>query len=336
MPQARAARLRTSLVIAVVVLLPACAGLPGTAAPAPAPAMATATPTATATPASAAATATPASAAVPGTAAGATADADRAPDADGVPDVGVGDPSTPGTALPPGVVRPDWLGTRPLPLGPDGQAVAQPTPDELVVRRVPTTDLLPPPPPGAPYRATIQPLDDEVLARSTWTPECPVGREDLRHLVVSFWGFDDRAHTGEIIVHADWAEEVVEIFRQLHDARYPIEEMRIVAAAELDASPTGDGNNTTGFVCRPIRGSTRWSQHAHGLAIDVNPFANPYRRGERILPELAGAYLDRAHVRPGMLAEGSVAVQAFDAIGWGWGGRWTTLVDWMHFSADGR
>ncbi|WP_370325143.1 M15 family metallopeptidase, partial [Euzebya sp.] len=238
--------------------------------------------------------------------------------------------------LPHGVARPPWLGTRPLPLGPDGEALPQPTPPELVVRRIPTIDLLPPPPPGAPFASTIEPLSDEVVARSTWTPECPVGRDDLRYVTVSFWGFDERPHTGEMIVHASWAEEVVDIFGQLFDARYPIEEMRIVSAEELDGTPTGDGNDTTAFVCRPTRGSTNWSQHAYGLAVDVNPFINPYRRGDRILPELAGAYLDRAHERPGMLDETSVAVRAFDAIGWGWGGRWSSLIDYMHFSANGR
>ncbi|HUG85688.1 MAG TPA: M15 family metallopeptidase [Euzebya sp.] len=249
--------------------------------------------------------------------------------------VAAGSPAS-ASPLPAGVSRPDWLGTRPLPLGPDGEALSQPTPDELVVRRVPTIDLLPLPPVAAPYAATIQPLSDAVVARSTWTPECPVAREELRYLTVSFWGFDDRPHTGEIIVNASWAQEVADIFGQLFDVRYPIEEMRIVTAAELDGVPTGDGNDTTGFVCRPARGSASWSQHAFGLAIDINPFINPYQRGERILPELAGAYLDRDHDRPGMLVEGSTAVQAFDAIGWGWGGRWNSLIDWMHFSANGR
>ena len=237
--------------------------------------------------------------------------------------------------LPPGVARPDWLGTRPLEVGPDGIALSAPTPEELVVRRIPTIDLLPPPADGA-YHATIEVLTPEVVARSTWTAECPVTTDELRYLTMSFWGFDDRPHTGEMIVNATWAVEVTEIFRQLFEVRYPIEEMRIVAAAELEGTPTGDGNDTTGFVCRPVRGASSWSQHAYGLAIDINPFINPYQRDERILPELAGAYLDRSHVRPGMLFEGDTAVSAFDAIGWGWGGRWSSLVDWMHFSANGR
>ena len=235
----------------------------------------------------------------------------------------------------PALVRPAWLGTRPLPLGPDGYALPQPTPPELVERRLPTIDLLPPPADGA-WSGSIEPLTAEIAARATWTPECPVGLDDLRYLRMAFWGFDDRAHTGEMVVHASVADDVVEVFRQLFEARFPIEEMRLVTADELDGPPTGDGNDTAAFVCRPVRGGSRWSEHASGLAVDINPFHNPYRRGDRVLPELASAYLDRSWVRPGMVVEGDVVVRAFDAIGWGWGGRWSSVQDAMHFSRDDR
>ena len=105
---------------------------------------------------------------------------------------------------------------------------------------------------------------------------------------------------------------------------------------EIDAPPTGDGNTTTSFVCRPAVGSGSWSRHAFGLAIDVNPFHNPYLKGDLVLPELASAYVDRANVRPGMIVEGDVATQAFGDMGWGWGGRWNSLFDWMHFSDNNR
>jgi hypothetical protein len=83
-------------------------------------------------------------------------------------------------------------------------------------------------------------------------------------------------------------------------------------------------------------GSGNWSQHAFGLAIDVNPFHNPYLKGDLVLPELASTYLDRANVRPGMVERGDVVYDAFAAIGWGWGGEWNSLYDWMHFSQNGH
>ncbi len=100
-------------------------------------------------------------------------------------------------------------------------------------------------------------------------------------------------------------------------------------------TPTGDGNNTGAFVCRPSRGTTSWSEHAYGRAVDINPFHNPYVKGEVVLPELASAYTDRDAARPGMIGAGDAATRAFQAIGWGWGGNWRSSRDYMHFSADG-
>ena len=104
----------------------------------------------------------------------------------------------------------------------------------------------------------------------------------------------------------------------------------------VSTPPTGDGNNTGAFVCRPTVGSTTYSQHAYGLAIDIDPFQNPYTNGELVLPELASSYLDRDHVRPGMITPDGVVVRAFASIGWTWGGTWRSLKDYQHFSRNGR
>lgn len=241
-------------------------------------------------------------------------------------------PRTPDGVPPP---EPEWVvGAQELPLRPDGLGAVLPTPEVLTVRDLPTRDVLPPPVSGD-YEPAIAPVPGDVLARSTWQPACPVAAAELRYLTMSFVGFDGQPHTGEMIVHADVARDVVSVFGQLFAARFPIEEMRVVAAPELDAPPTGDGNNTTAFVCRPAVGQSRWSAHAYGLAIDLDPFLNPYRRDDLVLPELASAYLDRSWRRPGMLREGGPAVSAFDEIGWSWGGRWTSPLDIMHFSATG-
>lgn len=231
--------------------------------------------------------------------------------------------------------RPDWLGARPLPLGPDGHGQVLETPPELVDRRLETIDWLPPPIDDR-YAWSKGPVPAEVLARSSWEQGCPVRMDELAYLTLTHYGFDGRFHTGEMIVNAAVADDVIEVFRRLHDARFPIEQMRVIAAEEIDAPPTGDGNDTTAFVCRPAVDSSAWSQHAYGLAIDINPFHNPYMRGELVLPELASAYLDRDELRPGMIVEGDVVTVAFDEIGWGWGGRWSSLDDWMHFSRNGR
>jgi hypothetical protein len=230
---------------------------------------------------------------------------------------------------------PDWLGTRELPVGPAGWPAAQQTPPELRDRRIVTVDYLPPPADGA-FHATVGPVPPSVGRRSTWSARCPVALADLRYVTVSFRGFDARAHTGELIVHREVAADVVTVFRTLFAAGFPIEEMRVTTPADLTAAPTGDGNDTSAFVCRPTRGQTTWSAHAYGKAIDVDPFPNPYRSGARVLPELATAYLDRSRRLPGMILAGGPVVAAFRSVGWTWGGEWTSPTDYMHFSATGN
>ena len=227
------------------------------------------------------------------------------------------------------------VGAHPLPRRPDGYGAVLPTPPQLIDRRLPSRDNLAPPTDGH-YHSTISLVPVAILARSTWQPVCPVAAADLRYLTMSFWGFDNRAHTGEMIVNATVATAVTKVFGELYARHVPIEEMQVTTLAELTASPTGDGNNTSAFVCRPIRSHTTWSAHAYGLAVDLNPFCNPYINGNLVLPELASAYRNRAHHRPGMVVPGDPTVHAFAAIGWSWGGSWNVPKDWMHFTATGH
>lgn len=245
-------------------------------------------------------------------------------------------PATPPTGSPPlGTVPPPWLGTRVLPRDEHGFGVIRPTPRVLQQRRFTLPGTLPPLP-GRGFASRVTPVPRQVLARSTWRPGCPVAAHDLRWVRLVFWGFDERRHTGELLVHRAAARDLVSVFARLYRARFPIEEMRITRRAEQTAPPTGDGNNTGAFNCRPARGQTSYSEHAYGLAVDVNPFQNPYLNDGIVLPELASAYLRRGWHRPGMIRPDGVVVRAFAAIGWEWGGAWRTLKDYQHFSATGR
>ena len=230
------------------------------------------------------------------------------------------------------------LGSHVLPRRPDGYGEIRPTPPALRVRRYPTVDLLPPPSDGV-FLSRIGPITPEVRARmgSTWTRACPVALADLRYLTVSFRGYDGAAHTGELVVAAPEATGVVSVFRALFRADFPIEEMRLPTTVDLEAEPTGDGNDTAAFVCRPTTGSTSTlSAHAYGLALDLDPFVNPYLKGDLVLPERASSYLDRDWRRPGMVYADSVAVREFERIGWSWGGDFASLKDYQHFTATGR
>jgi hypothetical protein len=263
--------------------------------------------------------------------------AEDAPAEDAAATDGAGDerPAAALEAAPAYTARPDWLGTIPLPNAPnDGSPL--PTPPELVDRR------LPPPPGGLPapesaeYAFTISPVPADVLARSTWKPECPVAVDDLRYVTLTHWGFDGRLHTGELVVHRTAAEDVAGAFGRLHEMRFPIEEMRVISMADMNALSTGDGNVSSAFVCRKKVSGRSWSEHSYGLALDINPFHNPYLAGTLVVPGLAGSYLDRSDVRPGMIVAGDEVIRTFAEFGWLWGGDWNSSKDWMHFSANGK
>ena len=178
---------------------------------------------------------------------------------------------------------------------------------------------------GRGYRSkVVSPAPARVVARSTWEEGCPVAPSELAWVRVKFWGFDHRAHTGELLVHARAADGIAEVFGTLFRQRFPQEQVVIVRSYDPDEPPTGDGNATGAFVCRPTTGASYFSQHAYGLALDLNTFQNPYLKGDVVLPELASAYLRRDRVRPGMVVEAGPVIDAFARIGWEWGGDWSS------------
>jgi D-alanyl-D-alanine carboxypeptidase len=181
----------------------------------------------------------------------------------------------------------------------------------------------------------ISPAERAQMTPSVWRPGCPVGPSSLRHVSVPFVGFDGRPHRGAVVVHHAAARDVVTAFRSLYRARVSIRRMRPIQAYGGDDFASIEADNTSAFNCRPATGSSRWSEHAYGRAIDINPIENPYVSGGRTSHPASVPYLDRARVRPGMAVEGGALVRAFDAVGWGWGGRWSSIKDFQHFSVSG-
>lgn len=205
---------------------------------------------------------------------------------------------------------------------------------------VPLGDLLASPPVAeelalVQFSSAVAPVSEEQLAYS-WRPGCPVPVQDLRLVSVTFWGFDDEAHDGELVVHEAWAEAIVSVMERLYSAQFPIERMELVDAFGGDDDASMAANNTSAFNCREVsRRPGVWSQHAFGAAIDINPVQNPYiLRNGTVLPP--GAVTDRATAVPGLIGPESVVVEAFREIGWGWGGNWSGVLDYQHFSASGR
>jgi hypothetical protein len=171
----------------------------------------------------------------------------------------------------------------------------------------------------------------------SWHRGCPVAPAQLRRLRLSYWGFDRRVHTGALIVNTSALRPLTRVFSRLYAARFPIRRMRPIDAYRGSDERSLNADNTAAFNCRyaVAAGPKRWSVHAYGLAVDVNPVENPYLEGGRVHPRAGRAFLDRSRYRPGMAVRGGLLVRAFASVGWLWGGRWTSSPDYQHFSATG-
>lgn len=187
-----------------------------------------------------------------------------------------------------------------------------------------------------PFTHSVSRVSAAQLSHS-WHPGCPVSPFRLRRLRLTYWGFDGLAHTGALIANADAVSDLTQVFRSLYAARFPIRRLRPIDAYGGNDERSLEADNTSAFNCRYVvgPGPRRWSVHAYGKAVDVNPVENPYLESGRVHPRAGRAFLDRSRARPGMAVRGGVLVREFAAVGWQWGGRWAGSPDYQHFSATG-
>lgn len=190
--------------------------------------------------------------------------------------------------------------------------------------------------PLPPFDSSIANVTAARLAHS-YTTDCPVTPEQVVMVTVDHWGFDGKVHTGRIVVARSQGASTAEVFRRLYQIEYPIQSM--IPIGDLpegieDSDP--NYNNTSGLHCRRATGSTRWSEHASGLAIDINPFLNPFITSNTLWPTNSGRYRDRTLGEQGMIVGGDAVVDAFRDNGWHWGGYWSSIKDYHHFSVNNR
>jgi hypothetical protein len=189
------------------------------------------------------------------------------------------------------------------------------------------------------FHASVQPLLAPLraeLAGRFWHPGCPVAPERLRVLT-------GRVHTGRLVVNRSAAAPLGLVIRRLYELRFPIRQMRLADAYGPAGSRPADGDVSSAFECRQAvpspctggSGTGRWSEHAYGEAVDLNPVENPYVGCGRTRDRSSLPYLDRTRLRRGMVTP--AVVQAFRAASWGWGGDWSgSTRDYMHFFSSGH
>lgn len=185
------------------------------------------------------------------------------------------------------------------------------------------------------------PLTDElkeyITGRSYPDTDEPlqISYEDLAYVHVLHYDFEGQIQEGELICNQAIAQDLTEIFKELYDNQYPIEKIRLIDAYDADDDASMEDNNTSCFNYRVVEGKTTLSNHSYGLAIDVNPFYNPYVRTKDgntlVSPEDAVPYADRSADFPYKIDENDLCCQLFAEHGFTWGGNWNSVKDYQHF-----
>ena len=181
-------------------------------------------------------------------------------------------------------------------------------------------------------------INDEIFSRikgKSYKDDCPLSLDDLRYLHVLHKDLNGNTHEGELICNVYIANDLLEIFKKLYDADYPIEKIRLVDEYDASDEMSMRDNNSSCFNFRFISHTKVISKHGLGLAVDINTRYNPYTKvvdGKRILePANAGDYVDRTKDFPYKIDENDLCYKLFIKYGFEWGGSWEDRKDYQHF-----
>lgn len=185
-------------------------------------------------------------------------------------------------------------------------------------------------------------IPDSVWTRmqgKTYRQNAYIQRSDLRYLRLHYVDFEGEERVGEMMCNRAIADDLLDIFRQLYEARYPIERIQLPDDFDADDERQMRANNTSCFCFRVIKGSTKLSAHAQGLAVDLNPLYNPCVKMRRdgtlfIQPSTAAPYVDRSRRFAHKIDRQDLAYRLFIQHGFSWGGAWRSSKDYQHFEKD--
>jgi hypothetical protein len=192
--------------------------------------------------------------------------------------------------------------------------------------------------PGAAFVGNAADIGQDLRARmmgASWHPDprCPPF-EALTLLTVPHWDLDGGVQSGRLVVARRLADEILAIFAELFALGFPIERMELIDAFGGSDDASMAANNTSAFNFRNVAGTDVLSKHALGVAIDINPRLNPMIVDGAIFPPNGAAYVDRQAARPGMIVRPGPVVALFEEHGWQWGGDWTPMKDYHHFTKE--
>ena len=187
---------------------------------------------------------------------------------------------------------------------------------------------------------SVSPIPDSIftfMQGRSFKADCTVPRDSLRYLTCLHMDKNGITIMGEMVLNKSVADTVLQIFRKLYDARYPIERMRLIDYWEADDEMAMRDNNSSSFNFRFISHTQTVSKHGMGLAIDINTLYNPYHKfladGTEIIEPATGApYLDRTKDFDYKIEADDLCCRLFKEAGFKWGGDcWEDRKDYQHF-----
>lgn len=199
----------------------------------------------------------------------------------------------------------------------------------------------------SPDRTDVSPVDcAQLLSKSVITENNPVACERLRRVSFNYLGFDMLEHQGQFVVIDVIAPHVANLMSDLLRQRFPLSKATPIGAYGGDDQASMAANNSSAFNGRAIKNSRRWSMHAYGAAIDINPHENPYieihEDGNAVISPSAGAVysVNRSTSRPNKKPRQGLAERVVDTFAhhgfFIWGGDWNAPIDYQHFQFGPR
>ena len=172
---------------------------------------------------------------------------------------------------------------------------------------------------------------EQLQEKVTSAVGLPENIDQLAYLQIYHYDFEGRVVQGELICNKNIADKVNRVFQELFKIRFPITSMKLMEDFKLSDDNSMLANNSSCLCMRSITNKPwKWSNHSFGLAIDINPFLNPYfKEGYPVEPKGSEKYLDRNLKEPGVITP--EIVEIFKKEGFEWGGDWKSLKDYMHF-----
>lgn len=154
--------------------------------------------------------------------------------------------------------------------------------------------------------------------------------EILTAVKVQFLNADGNRKEAWLIVHKEVANQIKSIFKEIADSGFVIEKIEPMSKYKWSDDSSMVNNNTSSFNYRLVSGTRSMSKHAYGLALDINPFWNPFVSGKRVSPK--GAKYDIT--KNGTIHRKALIYKIFIKNGWKWGGDWKPYQDYQHFFND--